>query len=326
MFLSDGTLVMASPHARPAFGRWRYGNGRLTITEEGQDYPVDILSLSENAFRIRMHSPGDPVEILFKPAEQAASDAGPVAGPAAGPGTKNAEVAQASPRSAGISIWTVVAHHNPGISTLSGDAARKRYGESVRLTSGAAYSAGQRCKDASYADSTVPADDFLAREYELAPGYLKPLGGQEQIHLVDVSCGGGAWAALGVRILEISEDRALAPWDGIFFELARDRDFRGLGQEPGWQLEIRKGADMRFTYDYGKATAVAPASRAVVDSGSGKQTYHAVSAGNDLRIEIVPAKCSDTMSGKPFSETVTVTLNEQIFRGCGEELATPYTG
>src|SRR6188508_1465492 len=51
VFLSDGTLVMASPHAKPAFGRWRYGNGRLTITEEGQDYPVDILSLSENAFR-----------------------------------------------------------------------------------------------------------------------------------------------------------------------------------------------------------------------------------------------------------------------------------
>ena len=318
VFLSDGTLVMASLHAKPAFGRWRYEGGRLTITEEGQDYPVDILSLSENAFRIRMHSPGEPVEILFKPAEWVA--------PEARQDTKGAEVAQASARSAGISIWTVVAYHNPGISALSGDAARKRYGDSVRLTSDAAYSAGQRCKDASYADSTVPADAFLAREYELAPGYLKPLGGQEQIHLVEVSCGGGAWAALGVRILEISKDRALAPWDGVFFELARDRDFRGLGQEPGWQLEIRKGADMRFTYDYGKGTAVVPASRAVVDSSSGKQTYHAVTEGNDLRIEIAPVKCSDAMSGKPFSATVTVTLNERSFRGCGEELATPYTG
>ena len=73
VFLSDGTLVMASPHSEPAFGRWRYGNGRLTITEEAQDYPVDILGLSENAFRIRMHSPGEPVEILFKPAGNAAT-------------------------------------------------------------------------------------------------------------------------------------------------------------------------------------------------------------------------------------------------------------
>jgi uncharacterized membrane protein len=48
--------------------------------------------------------------------------------------------------------------------------------------------------------------------------------------------------------------------------------------------------------------------------------------GNDLRIEIAPVKCSDAMSGKPFSATVTVTLNERSFRGCGEELATPYAG
>ena len=95
----------------------------------------------------------------------------------------------------------------------------------------------------------------------------------------------------------MAEDRALAPWDGVFFELVRDRDFRGVGQEPGWQLEIRKGADMRFTYDYGKGTAVMPASRAVVDSSSGKQTYHAVAEGKDLRIEIAPVKCSDAMSG-----------------------------
>ena len=70
VFLSDGTLVMTSPHATPAFGSWRYADGRLTIVEEGQEYPVDILDLSESAFRIRMLSPGEPVEILFAPAEQ----------------------------------------------------------------------------------------------------------------------------------------------------------------------------------------------------------------------------------------------------------------
>ena len=140
----------------------------------------------------------------------------------------------------------------------------------------------------------------------------------------EVSCGGAPWSALGARLLEIDRDRALTPWDGVFFELARDRDFRAVGQEPGWQLEIRQGAEMRFTYDYGKGTAVTPAARASVNSSTGTRTYHAVAEANDLRVEIVPVVRTDAMSGKPFAATVTVTLGGRSFRGCGENLTTPY--
>ena len=69
VFLADGTLVMSSPNATPALGRWRAENGQLTITEEGRDYPVDVLELSATAFRIRVRGPGEPVTVLFKPAE-----------------------------------------------------------------------------------------------------------------------------------------------------------------------------------------------------------------------------------------------------------------
>ena len=51
-------------------GRWSYKDGSLTITEEGQHYPVDILELTRDSFRIRMHSPGEPVVIRFAPADQ----------------------------------------------------------------------------------------------------------------------------------------------------------------------------------------------------------------------------------------------------------------
>jgi uncharacterized membrane protein len=43
-------------------------------------------------------------------------------------------------------------------------------------------------------------------------------------------------------------------------------------------------------------------------------------------VEIVPVACSDAMSGRDFAATVTVTLNGRTFRGCGENLATPYQG
>lgn len=446
VFLSDGTLVMASPNANPAFGSWRYEDGRLTIVEEGREYPADVLELGENAFRIRMLSPGEPVEILFAPAEPVSPDmiraatraeappasvalwgtawrlenlagAGvldrvqatlefPSEGRANGSGSCNrfngivavggdtiqfgglastrkacpeavmrqedayftalrgaelfetdgqalvifgagkpeplrfvAMQASAAPAANQIAraptaaamptltgLWTVVGHHSPGISAPSDEQARARYGETVRLTAGAAISLGNRCSEPRFDARTVPAETFLASEFKLSPGRLRPLAGKNQIRLMEVSCGGAPWTALGARLIEVDRDRALAPWDGVFFELARDRDFRAIGQEPGWQLEIRQGAEMRFTYDYGKGTAVTPAARVSVDSSTGTRTYHAVAEANDLRVEIVPVSCNDSMSGRQFPATVSVTLNGRTFRGCGEELATPYQG
>jgi heat shock protein HslJ/uncharacterized membrane protein len=449
VFLADGTLVMTSPHAKPAFGSWRYADGRLTIIEEGQEYPVDILDLSESAFRIRMLSPGEPVEILFAPAEQLPPEAiasaqsatlaqaqapQPVAlwgtawrlenlagagvldrvqatlefpseGRASGNGScnrfngvvtvegdtitfgglattrkacleavmrqedaylaslrdaerfeidgqvliihvkdrpeplryaasdakvqappKQIERSTASATPALTGIWTVVAHYSPGVSAVNDDQARERYGETVRLTAAAAISSGNRCGEPGYAARQVPTESYLATEYRLPSGSLKQLAGRNQMQLMEVTCGRAPWNALGARLLEVNANRALAPWDGVFFELTRDRDFRAIGQEPGWQLEIRKGAEMRLTYDYGKGMAVTPAPKLQVDSSSGRRTYHASAEGNDLSVVIVPVPCNDSMSGRAFPATVSVTLNGKTFRGCGEELATPFEG
>ena len=451
VFLSDGTLVMTSPHAKPAFGTWRYDDGQLTITEEGRDYATDILDLSESAFRIRMHSPGEPIEILFAAAEQSAPEAVastmqaaiaepaevepetvplwgtawrlenlagadvldraqatlefPSEGQASGSGSCNrfngivtaegktiqfggiaatrkacaeaamrqedayfaalrdaelyeledqslliyvknrpeplrfvagpapavrpAQSIERAPTGAGTppalaGIWTVVAHYIPGTSAMGDGEARTRYGKTLRLTASAAISSGQECREPRYATRSVPPEQYLASEFKLPPGSLKPLIGRGQMQLMEVSCGGAPWPALGAKLIEIDANRALAPWDGVFFELARDRDFRALGQEPGWQLEIHKGAEMRLNYDYSKNTAVTPAGKAQVDSRTGTQTYHSTSEANDLRVEIVPVRCTDAMSGREFPATVSVTLNGRTFRGCGEELATPY--
>jgi len=453
VFLADGTLVMSSAYATPAFGTWRYTDGRLTIIEEGREYPTDILALSDSTFRIRMQSPGEPVEMLLEAAKQPApgtlaatpppvvasqaaiepavvalwgtawrldSLAGAVVqggtaptlefasdGRASGNGSCNrfngvvsvegdriqfggiaatrmacAEAARmqreeayfaalqaavrfemdaeslriyaadrpeplrfvamqaTSPRSGNsieraaatgampspTGIWTVVGYHLPGTGAAGEDEARTHHGESIRLTARSAIARGARCNEPRYAARRVPTNQYLAEEFKLAPGALVPLAGRSQIHVMDVSCGGTPWTTLGARLIEIDRDRALAPWDGVFYELRRDRDFRAIGQEPGWQLEMRMGAEMRLTYDYGKGTAITPAAPVQVDSSSGTRTYHAVSGGTDLRIVIVPVRCEDSMSGRPFAATVTVTLNGRAFRGCGEELATPYQG
>ncbi|MBM4218901.1 MAG: hypothetical protein FJ171_04530 [Gammaproteobacteria bacterium] len=221
-------------------------------------------------------------------------------------------------------IWTVVAHHHsPGISALTDEEASRRHGETIRLTADSAIAPGNACREPRYATSQVPVAAYLASAFNIPPARLPPLAGHEQMRVMEVYCGDTDWTELGGLLLEVDRDRALAPWDGVFFELARDRDFRGLGQEPGWQIELRKGLEMRLAYDYGEGTAVTPAPRLQADTKTGTQTFHARTEASDLRLDIVPVHCEDTMSGKPFPATVTVTLNGRTFRGCGEHLAEP---
>jgi heat shock protein HslJ/uncharacterized membrane protein len=446
VFLPDGTLAMSEPGATPAFGGWRFADGRLTIVEEGREYPTEILELSDRAFRIRMHGPGDPIEVAFAPAPQALPAAEAAAAPVetaaalvaesllgtawrledlAGAGVldrvqatlefaeqgrvggqgscnrfngvvtieddsmrfggiaatrracpeavmrqetayfaalQDAEryeregdalriyakdraaplrfvaiaaseapaantIARAtSPGDAALAgIWTVVAHHHsPGISALTDEEASARHGETIRLTARAAIAPGNECGEPRYATSQVPVAAYLASAFNITPARLPPLAGHNQMRVMEVSCGSADWTELGGLLLEVDRNHALAPWDGVFFELSRDRDFRGVGHEPGWQIELRKGLEMRFTYDDGKGTAITPAPRLQVDTKTGTQTFHARTEASDLRLEIVPVRCQEPASGKSYSTTVTVTLNGRAFRGCGEHLATPF--
>jgi hypothetical protein len=64
-FLGDGTLVIDAPHGTPMTGSWVYADDKLTMTEEGIAYPIDIVSLDAGHFTIRSHNPGGVVEIAM---------------------------------------------------------------------------------------------------------------------------------------------------------------------------------------------------------------------------------------------------------------------
>jgi hypothetical protein len=63
VFLSEGTLVIASPRGKPMLGSWRHDGERLVMVEDSIAYATDILHLDEKEFRIRSNNPGSPVEI-----------------------------------------------------------------------------------------------------------------------------------------------------------------------------------------------------------------------------------------------------------------------
>jgi heat shock protein HslJ len=68
VFLSEGTLVVASPTGKPALGRWRFEGGRLTMTEEGIERRVDIVASSDSELRLKIRDPGEGVELRLVPA------------------------------------------------------------------------------------------------------------------------------------------------------------------------------------------------------------------------------------------------------------------
>jgi hypothetical protein len=217
-------------------------------------------------------------------------------------------------------VWTVVGHHAPGAAGVSQVDAEDWRGQTVRLTHARAVSGGTQCDAPGYAPRLVPRDSFLAAEYKLPADALRRAGLPERVTVLEVSCDGIPWRAMGSRLIGIGADRALAPWDGVFFELTRDTDFRAVGQEPGWLLEIRKAREIRLITDYGADTTVTPVPPAETDSATGARTYRPVAGARDLRVLIQPTACTDAMSGESYETTVTVTLEGRAYHGCGGPL------
>jgi putative lipoprotein len=106
------------------------------------------------------------------------------------------------------------------------------------------------------------------------------------------------------------------PW-----QEARDRgiDFRALGQEPGWFLEIDRERWMRLLYDYAEREATTPVPLPVTKDGT--TTYDAVTEAHRLRVVIDDRPCSDVMSGETFDRAVTVTIDGRTLLGCGRQLS-----
>lgn len=112
---------------------------------------------------------------------------------------------------------------------------------------------------------------------------------------------------------------ARAPWEDA---RRRGVNFRAVGNEPGWYLEIQRGRQILFVGDYGMQRTMLP------DPGEqlagSVRIYHAVSASNDLRVKIEDTPCTDSMQGDSFPSKVSIQHNGSVYRGCGRELEIPW--
>lgn len=100
----------------------------------------------------------------------------------------------------------------------------------------------------------------------------------------------------------------------------RGVSFRGVGQEPGWYVEVAPGRNILFVGDYGNVTATAPVPPPITEPDRGITEYYAMSGEQELSVRIQRKACTDSMSGEEFEAVVHVRYGTMEYDGCGRSL------
>ena len=133
------------------------------------------------------------------------------------------------------------------------------------------------------------------------------------------------WAKGVEALIEIDDRRyagcrsnpAVAAWEQARIDGV---DFRALGNEPGWILEIDEDTGVTFVTDYGRtrhgfdrpARHGFPAQRRI--------EYIATGDGGEIIVVLTTATCLDDMSGERFPVKADVRFRGHAYRGCGRML------
>jgi uncharacterized membrane protein len=100
----------------------------------------------------------------------------------------------------------------------------------------------------------------------------------------------------------------------------RGVDFRAVGQEPGWLLEISRRDQIFLLADYGDTTVEFPYVPPAIETGEADARYALKNDSHQLLISLWHKPCRDAMSGEPYPVTVMLELDGRVLRGCGRAL------
>lgn len=96
--------------------------------------------------------------------------------------------------------------------------------------------------------------------------------------------------------------------------------FRGVGNEPGWRLEIGPAHRVMFEDRYGSMRVVFQSLPPLPETTSGVTVHESTSGSHRLRVTIRRQNCADTMSDETFLYGVEVEIDGARRRGCGTSL------
>ena len=96
-------------------------------------------------------------------------------------------------------------------------------------------------------------------------------------------------------------------------------DFRGVGQEPGWIVDIYQRDRIRLLLDYGETLIDFPLP-APTYPVEGSTHYATQADGRALSVTIRRFPCQDVMSGGNYPSTVEIVLDDRRLSGCGRSV------
>lgn len=111
-------------------------------------------------------------------------------------------------------------------------------------------------------------------------------------------------------------NRALAVWEAAKL---RGVDFRGVGNEPAWVLEIQ-GDSLSLEADYGETHYRFTGANEHTDSAAGQTIFRASTDGVTIEVTLEHKTCQDTMADASYETTVSIQLGDRTLQGCGKAL------
>ncbi len=105
----------------------------------------------------------------------------------------------------------------------------------------------------------------------------------------------------------------------------RDRPgvmFHARGNEPGWMVSLAHDRpEASLTLDYGERQLTLPYRVATLDNDAGRVILASGRADTPFELRVEAGACFDDMSGEPFPARVTLTVDGEQYRGCGQGIA-----
>ena len=100
----------------------------------------------------------------------------------------------------------------------------------------------------------------------------------------------------------------------------RGADFRAVGNNPEWSLELSLDGNTVFVGDNGSTRVLFKTTEPVIDGDKRTSTYQMNNGKQKMTVQIEGKSCHDPVSGELFDTTVTIHMGGKILTGCGRAL------
>ncbi|MFM9271756.1 MliC family protein [Halomonas elongata] len=218
--------------------------------------------------------------------------------------------------------------HEPGVAPssdakASGDTAKAPLLPSALFPGDAEHFVGWRCTPDQELVTAHHEDDLRLWSshgaYRLTPSVVASGTRYEQGDL-------SFWSKGDEAVVESDRGRLECQQDTRHRVLTRETHpgvmFRANGNEPGWNIELANDTPrVKMTLDYGERDVTLPYRVTSLDNETGSVTLASGQAARPFELRIEARACFDDMSGQPWPARVTLTLNDRVYRGCGQGIA-----